>query len=132
MTPAQRIAIGAQGEATTTVVPELTVRHMMPSMPPVYGTPYMIYLMEIAAYNAIQASLPEGWASVGVDVNIRHLAATPVGRTVVARARVTGVTERLVSFEVQAHDGVNTIGRGTHSRAPVELRRFEAALSRAP
>jgi predicted thioesterase len=89
----------------------------------------MIFLMEIAASNAIQASLPSGWVSVGVDVNIRHLAATPVGDTVTARATVTSVTEKLVAFDVQAHDGTNLIGRGTHTRAPIELARFERALA---
>jgi predicted thioesterase len=49
---------------------------------------------------------------------------------VTARAKVVAVTERLVTFEVEAHDGVNAIGRGTHVRAPVELKRFEAALER--
>jgi predicted thioesterase len=127
----ERISVGAEGEATTVVDPELTVRHFHPSMPAVYGTPFMIYLMEVAADNALQGSLPEGWVTVGVDVNIRHMAATPVGRTVVARAKVTAVSERLIAFEVEAHDGVNTIGKGSHTRAPVELKRFEAALSQA-
>ena len=98
-------------------------------MPEVYGTPFMIYLMEVAASNAIQHALPDGWVSVGVDVNIRHLAATPVGRTVTARAKVTSVTDKLIEFEVQAHDGKNLIGTGTHSRAPIDLARFERALS---
>lgn len=123
------IAVGAEGEATTVVTRELTVRHFHPSMPEVYGTPFMIYLMEVAASNAIQPSLPAGWMSVGVDVNIRHLAATPVGRTVTARARVTKVTDKLIEFEVEAHDGKNLIGKGTHTRAPIELARFERALS---
>lgn len=129
MTTFSGIAVGAEGEATTVVTPEVTVRHFHANMPEVYGTPFMIYLMEVAASNAIEPGLPAGWVSVGVDVNIRHLAATPVGRTVTARARVTKVTEKLIEFEVEAHDGKNLIGKGTHSRAPVELARFERALS---
>ena len=125
-----KIAIGAEGEATTVVTPDVTVRHFHANMPEVYGTPFMIYLMEVAASNAIESSLPAGWVSVGVDVNIRHLAATPVGRTVTARAKVTGVTDKLIEFEVQAHDGENLIGKGTHSRAPIDLARFERALSK--
>ena len=74
------IAVGAEGEETTTVTREVTVRHFQPDMPEVYGTPFMIYLMEVAASNAIKPNLPAGWVSVGVDVNIRHLAPTPVGR----------------------------------------------------
>lgn len=126
----ERVSVGAEGEATTVVRPEDTVRHFHPSMPEAYGTPFMIYLMEVAASNAVQPSMPEGWVTVGVDVNIRHMAATPVGRTVVARATVTMVSDRLVTFEVQAHDGINTIGKGTHTRAPVELKRFNAALAK--
>jgi fluoroacetyl-CoA thioesterase len=129
MNPFAGIAFGAEGEATTVVTPEVTVRHFHANMPEVYGTPFMIYLMEVAASNAIQSSLPAGWVSVGVDVNIRHLAATPVGRTVTARAKVTNVTDKLIEFEVQAHDGKNLIGKGTHSRAPIDRVRFERSLS---
>lgn len=132
MNPTERIALGATGEATTVVTLEVTVKHFHPAMPAVYGTPFMIYLMEVAASNAVQGELPEGWVTVGVEVSVRHLAATPVGRTVVATARVTAVTERIVTFEVEAHDGVNVIGRGTHARAPVELQRFEAAVNADP
>ena len=130
MNAIERITPGAEGEATTIVGPEVTVRHFHPSMPEVYGTPFMIYLMEVAASNAVEGSLPPGWVTVGVDVNVRHLAATPVGRTVVAKAKVIGVSDRLITFEVEAHDGVRTIGAGTHTRAPVELERFEAGLAR--
>lgn len=126
------IAIGSKGEATVIVTTELTVGHAIPLMPKVYSTPSMIFLMETAAGSAIQASLPPGWVSVGVDVNIRHLAATPVGRTVTASATVTSVSEKLVVFDVEAHDGTNLIGKGTHTRAPVELARFERALSAPP
>jgi fluoroacetyl-CoA thioesterase len=129
MNPSAGITVGAEGEATTVVAREFTVRHFHANMPEVYGTPFMIYLMEVAASNAIQPALPAGWMSVGVDVNIRHLAATPVGRTVTARAKVTKVTEKLIEFEVQAHDGKNLIGKGTHSRAPIELARFERSLA---
>ena len=62
---------------------------------------------------------------MGVEVNVRHLAATPVGRTVTATGRVESVNDRLVTFSVEAHDGVDTIGAGTHVRAVVELARFE-------
>ena len=129
MTSTQQIAIGTHAEATAVVTPELTVRHLHPQMPAAYGTPYLIYLMEVAATHAIQPCLPAGWVSVGVDVNVRHLAATPIGRTVTARARVTNVTDRLVAFDVEAHDGVQLIGKGTHTRAPVELARFEQRLA---
>lgn len=128
MNPSANITVGAAGEATVVVSPELTVGHLLAGMPAVYGTPFMIFLMESAAGNAIQPSLPAGWVSVGVDVNIRHLAPTPVGRTVTARATVTSVTEKLIHFDVIAHDGATVIGKGTHSRAPIDLARFERSL----
>jgi predicted thioesterase len=127
--PLEKVRVGAVGEATVVVTREVTVRHFHPEMPEVYGTPFMIYLMEVAASNAVHPDMPAGWVSVGVDVNIRHLAATPVGRTVVARATVTSVSDRLISFAVQAHDGTNLIGQGTHTRAPIELARFERRLA---
>src|SRR5512141_2128076 len=74
MNPVANIAIGAESAAMEVVAREATVRHFHAEMPEVYGTPFMIYLMEVAASQAIQPSLPPGWASVGVDVNIRHLA----------------------------------------------------------
>lgn len=122
--PFERIRVGMTGRYQIVVPVEQTVGHHAPGMPRVFGTPFMILAMEMAAGNAIWPHLPEGWVSVGVDVNIRHLAATPVGRTVVTTSKVIALDDKLVHFEVDAHDGVNRIGRGTHSRAPVEIARF--------
>jgi fluoroacetyl-CoA thioesterase len=119
------IPIGAAATRTEEVTRELTVAHFHADMPEVYGTPMMIYLMEVAAAEAIHPYLPEGWVSVGVTVNVKHLAATPVGFTVTARAEVVAVNEQTVVFTVEAHDGAEKIGEGTHVRAPIELSRFE-------
>lgn len=124
MNPLEQLAVGARGEARTVVTHELTVAHAMPGMPAVYGTPFMIYLMEMAGVEAMRPVLPEGWTSVGVGVNVEHLAATPEGRTVTATAVVTGVGPKTVTLAVEAHDGVRLIGRGTHTRAAVEIARF--------
>lgn len=107
-----------------TVTRELTVAHFHDEMPEVYGTPMMIYLMEVAAAAAIREFLPAGWVSVGVAVEVRHLAATPVGSRVTALATVEAVDDATVTFAVEANDEWETIGRGTHLRAPVELERF--------
>ncbi len=128
LNPFEKVRIGAVGTATTVVTRELTVRHFHAEMPEVYGTPFMIYLMEVAASNAVQPDLPAGWASVGVDVNIRHLAATPVGSTVVAQATVTAIDDRLIHYAVEARDETALIGQGTHTRAPIDLARFERRL----
>lgn len=123
------IPVGASGTQQVRVTHELTVAYHAPGMPEVYGTPMMIYLMEMAAARAIQQYLPDGSVSVGTEVNIRHLAATPVGFVVTARARVTKVDGRVVTFAVEADDTVETIGEGSHTRAIVDLVRFETKAS---
>lgn len=128
MNPTRNIRPGMEGVETTVVTREITVAHFREGMPEVYGTPFMIYLMEVAAANAIQASLPDGWVSVGAEVNVRHLAATPIGHTVTATARVLSVNDQLVTFSVQAHDGVDRIGTGTHIRAAIDVARFEKRM----
>jgi predicted thioesterase len=93
-------------------------------MPAVYGTPIMIYHLENTAAAAIQHYLPEGWVTVGVVVNVKHLAATPVGATVTTRAEVIEVSDNTIKFAVEAHDGFEKIGEGVHVRATVEMERF--------
>jgi fluoroacetyl-CoA thioesterase len=128
MSPTEKITPGMTGTDSTVVTREITVAHFHPRMPEVYGTPFMIYLMEVAASNAIQDALPAGWVSVGAEVSVKHLAATPVGRTVTATAVVTTVNDRLITFAVEAHDGVERIGSGTHVRAAIDLAKFERRL----
>ena len=128
LNPTENIRPGMMGFETIVVTREITVAHFHPEMPEVYGTPFMIYLMEVAASNAIQSLLPAGWTSVGTEVNVKHLAATPVARTVTATAKVDSVSDRLVTFSVAAHDGAELIGTGTHIRAAIDLARFERHL----
>jgi predicted thioesterase len=125
MNPLETVTAGMTAEKLVTVTPEMTVRHVVPGMPVVYGTPMMILHMEMAAGSAVQPLLPAGHVSVGMMVNIRHLAATPVGRTVRAIARVVAVEARSVLFEVQAWDGNRKIGDGTHRRGVVDVAEFE-------
>src|SRR5947209_20084501 len=83
----ENVAPGMTGEAEVVVTPEITVGGHVAGMPMVYGTPFMILLMETAAHNAVRAHLPEGYVSVGSHVDVRHVAPTPVGRRIVAKAR---------------------------------------------
>jgi predicted thioesterase len=131
MTTAGGVAIplGASATRSVVVTRDLTVAHFHRGMPEAYGTPMMVYLMELAAAEAIQAYLPAGWASVGVAVNVKHLAATPVGRRVTATATVTAVDAKTVTFAVSAHDETELIGEGTHVRAPIDLDRFNTRLA---
>lgn len=119
------IPIGASAVRSVEVTRDLTVAHFHDHMPEVYGTPMMIYLMEVASAAAIEDYLPEGWVSVGVGVNIQHMAATPVGFTVTAKAEVVEVGDNTVTLKVEAYDDAEKIGEGLHVRAPVEIARFE-------
>ena len=121
---------GMQATRTTVVTHELTVQHAYPSLPAVFATPQMIYQMEMAAADAIAASLPDGWGSVGTLVDVRHLAATPVGMQIVARAEVIEVRRKTVRFRCEAHDERECIGEGFHERGVVELERFIAGVER--
>lgn len=125
MNPLEKVKTGMAGEKLVTVTSEMTVGHVVPGMPEVYGTPMMILHMEMAAGDAIQPFLTTSHVSVGMMVNIRHLAATPVGRTVRAVARIVAVEARGVLFEVEAWDGDRKIGDGTHGRGVVNVSEFE-------
>src|SRR5882724_4319541 len=99
------VRIGMTAAMIATVSREMTVGHFVANMPQVYATPMMILHMEMASGSAIAAHLPEGFVSVGMDVNVRHLAATPVGRKVRAFSRVVQIDPKSVVFEVEAWDG---------------------------
>jgi len=119
------VTIGMTAEKTVTVSSSTTVGHFVAGMPEVYATPMMILHMEMASGSTIASHLPEGFVSVGMDVKVRHLAATPIGRTVRATARVLEIDRRSVVFEVEAWDGDRKIGDGTHRRGIVNVREFE-------
>lgn len=125
MNPLEELTVGMAAKKVVLVTPELTVGHVVPGMPAVYGTPMMILHMEMAAGLAIQPFLPPGYVSVGMTVDIRHLAATPVGRTVRTTARVAEIAAKSVLFEVEAWDGDRKIGDGSHRRGVVNVAEFE-------
>ncbi len=122
--PLKDVKPGMTGRKEVTVTRDLTVGAHVEGMPDVYATPMMIMAMEVASGSAVRSHLPPGWVTVGSEVNIRHLAPTPVGRTVVATARVLEVEGRSVLFAVEAHDSERKIGEGTHRRGAVNLERF--------
>ena len=122
----ENVRIGMTAEMTVTVIPEMTVSHFVADMPPVYATPMMILHMEMASGSAIASHLPKGFVSVGMDVKVRHLAATPTGRTVRAISRVIEVDCKSVVFEVEAWNGNRKIGDGTHRRGVVNVAEFES------
>ena len=122
--PLENVRPGMTGRKEVVVTRELTVGAHVDGMPFVYATPMMVLAMEVASGEAVRGHLPPGWATVGSEVNIRHLAPTPMGRTVVASARVIEVSGRSILFAVEAHDGARMIGEGSHRRGAVNLASF--------
>jgi predicted thioesterase len=118
------IKVGMSAERTLVVPPERTVGHFVRGMPMVYATPMMILEMEMTSGDAVNPFLEAGWITVGTEVDIRHLAATPVGSTVRTTARVIAVERRLIRFGVEAFDDKRRIGEGRHARGLVNLEAF--------
>jgi fluoroacetyl-CoA thioesterase len=125
----QQFPLGLTGESTVQVTREVSAHHMGSGAVAVFATPQMVLLMERAAVNALAPHLAPGQQSVGTMVNVRHLAATPLGATVTARAELIAVDGHRLTFRVSAHDGTETIGEGAHERALIDLARFEAKVA---
>jgi len=124
------IPVGAKGTYTLRVTPaHLANQFKDAALPPVFATPMMITAMENAALNAVRSYLEPGESAVGTAVNVRHLAATPVGHRVTAEAEVTKVDGRRIEFKVSARDEVEEIGNGTHERMVVDIQRLQQRLS---
>lgn len=98
-------------------------------LPPVFATPMMVLFMENAALNAVREYIEPGESVVGTGINLRHLAATPVGHRVTAEAEVTKVDGRRIEFKVTARDEMELIGEGTHDRMVVDLPRLDKRLA---
>ncbi len=123
------IPVGAKGSDTLLVTPaHLASQFKDSTLPPVFATPMMVRAMENAALNAIREYLEPGESAVGTVVNVRHLAATPVGHQVTAEAEVTKVDGRRIEFKVSAHDETEAIGEGTHERVVVDRARLGKRL----
>jgi len=118
------ITVGMSAERILVVPPERTVGHFVPGMPMVYATPMMILEMEMTSGDAINRHLAPGWVTVGTEVDIRHLAASPVGATIRTTAQVIAVERRVIRFAVEAFDGERRIGDGRHARGLVNVEAF--------
>lgn len=115
---------GLVGESSSTVDESNTAISLHSGDVPVYATPAMIAMMEEAAVNAIAPALEADKTSVGVHVDVRHLAASPGGAHVRAQARLALVEGRRLTFKVQAWDGAEQIGDGLHERMIVDREKF--------
>ena len=121
---------GLTNEITHIVAESDTATVYGSGLAPVLSTPHLVALMEGAAQTALTPYLEPGQSSVGVHVDIRHLAATPVGMSVRVCAKVTEVLLPRVCFRVEAWDDVEKIGEGKHERFIIDCARFMARVTR--
>lgn len=127
----KQIPLGTTGTAVLRVRPEhLANRFKDAMLPQVFATPVMILVMENAALNAIKPFLDAGESAVGIAVDVKHLAATPLGHDVRATAEVVAVDGKRIDFKVSARDGKEEIGRGSHRRIVIDLGSFNERLAR--
>jgi fluoroacetyl-CoA thioesterase len=125
----QTIPVGILGSFSLVIGPEhLASRFKDATLPPVLATPVMIMIMENAALNAMKPYLDVGESALGTRVDVRHLAATPEGRRIAGEAEVTGVDGRRIEFTIQAKDGTEVVGIGTHERMVIDLAKFAERL----
>lgn len=120
------LTIGIKGTQTVTVANDSTAAAMGSGTLAVFATPAMIALMEKTAYISVQDALDEGMGSVGTLLNVKHVAATPVGMTVTCESELVEVDGRRLVFTVKAFDEVGLIGEGTHERFIVQNEKFLA------
>ena len=125
-----RITSGLRGESSLVVAEQHTAPRVGSGAIHVLATPVMINLFEAAALDAVERLLPPGYQSLGTVLDIRHIAATPVGMRVTACATVARVEGRTVYFRVEARDDKELIGDGTHERVVVNVARFDERVQR--
>ncbi len=118
------LTLGLTREETFQVEEQHTAYHIGSGDERVLGTPWMISFMERVSNRLVNEYLPEGIMSVGIHVDVRHLAATPVNATIRVRAKITNLESRRVTLAVEAWDSLDKIGEGQHTRALVERQRF--------
>jgi fluoroacetyl-CoA thioesterase len=128
---------GLEFEFVYDVPPDKTVPYLFPEfpeggvMPEVLATGYMVGLFEFACIKAVNAHID--WPrqqTVGIHINVSHTAATPPGFTVTVKGRLEKIDGRKLSFSLVAHDGVDTISKGTHDRFIIDADKFNAAIAK--
>jgi fluoroacetyl-CoA thioesterase len=125
-----QLQVGLTGTAQILVGVEHTAPSIGSGKVPVLGTPVMINVIEAAALAAVEHLLPTGHQSLGIHLDVRHFAATPIGMHVTATAALIAVDGRTLSFRVEAHDDKEPIGGGSHQRVVVNVARFDERVQR--
>ncbi len=130
MVELSNLKLGLRGSADLLVAAEHTAPRVGSGLVPVLATPVMINLIEAAALAAAEHLLPRGHQSLGIHLDIRHFAATPVGMRVWASCALVGIEGRTLTFKAEAHDEKEPIGGGTHQRVVVDIARFDRRVQR--
>ena len=118
------IPIGTKGESRIVVTPENAVNFLGVEGARVLGTPYLIAHLEMTARDSVKPFLEEGFDTVGARVDVKHLAATPLGMRVTFRSELTGAEDRRLFFRVEAYDEKDKISEWNHERAIIHVGRF--------
>lgn len=119
-----QISVGMKMEMEKVVGHSDTAMHFGSGTVSVLATPILIGWMENCALQVVASNLPKGYDTVGTAVNVKHMAATPVGMSVRIIAEVTEIDGKMITFSVKAYDEIDKIGAGTHQRAIVEVKKF--------
>ena len=122
------IPIGTAGERRTLVTGDIAINFLGNDNVRVLGTPFLIGLMELTCRDSVLGLLEPGYDTVGTHVDVKHLAATPMGMQVTFRSRVTAVEERRIRFDIEAWDDKEKVSEGTHERFVINVERFAARL----
>lgn len=125
-----KLTPGLTGTKSLVVGPEHTAIRVGSGRMDILATPVLVTICEAASLVACDGAMPEGLASLGVHVDVRHIAPTPVGMRVTATARLVAVEDRLLTFRLEARDEKETIGQGTHQRVIVDVERFTARIQK--
>ena len=115
---------GIRGEQMIIVTEQQTAKYLGSGELAVFATPCMIALMENTAYKSVQPFLDPGQGTVGTLLNVKHLAATPVGMEVRCETRLIEIDRKRLVFEVEAFDACGLIGEGTHERFIIDTQKF--------
>jgi predicted thioesterase len=119
-----RPQVGATGELAFKIEPQHAIDFAAGGMPAVLSTPNLIGFLERTARETLAGCLEDGEQSVGVEIELRHLAPTPVGQTIHCTARVIHAEDREVTFQISARDECELIARGLHKRAVIRTESF--------
>jgi fluoroacetyl-CoA thioesterase len=129
-TDLSRLKVGLVGSTELLVGVEHTAPSIGSGLVPVLATPVMINQIEAASLAAVEHLLPAGHQSLGIHLDVRHFAATPIGMRIRARAELVAIDGRTLTFRVEAHDEMDAIGDGTHERVVVNVARFDERVQR--